>query len=214
MNSLHFLLGAPLLVAPPLLAQATVTVTLYDIAGLPAATREAMKAEAGRILRQAGVRIGWVDCEIAGQPVNLHACAGPLGAGRFLLQLLPGQNRRNPRASGAATIQKGSSVYACLYPERVRDLARDANWDFADLLGHAAAHELGHLLLDSAGHSHAGIMRARWETEDLRRLSHDGLIFLPGQLAAAKSRDHRAEVDVARAAAAGAAGSGKAPNAP
>ena len=188
MNCFHFLLSAPLLVAPALHGQPVVTVTLYDIAGLPAETRQAMKAEARRILHQAGVRLEWVDCEIDRQPVNLQACAVPLGPGRFMLQLLPGQNRRNPRLSGTATVQKGSSIYASLYPERVRDLARDANWDFADLLGHAAAHELGHLLLDSAGHSNAGIMRARWETEDLRRLSHNALIFLPGQLAGAKSR--------------------------
>lgn len=185
MNSTRFALTAALILAPALFAQPTVT--LYDIAGLPAETRQAMKAEAGRILLQAGVQVEWVDCEVSGQPVNMQACAAPLGPGRFMLQLVPGKSRINPHASGMATIQKGASVFACLYPERVRDLAHDANWDFADLLGHAAAHELGHLLLESAGHSNAGIMRARWETEDLRRLSHNGLVFLPGQLAAWRS---------------------------
>lgn len=182
MTSTRFSLTSALLLASVLHAQPSVTVTLYDSAGLPAETRQAMKREAGRILLQAGVDVEWVDCEVAGQPVNLPACAVHLGPGRFMLQLVPGSNRNKPRSSGMATIQKGASVFACLYPERIRNLARDANWDFADLLGHAATHELGHLLLESASHSNAGIMRARWETEDLRRLSHNGLVFLPRQL--------------------------------
>jgi hypothetical protein len=85
---------------------------------------------------------------------------------------------------GLRGIQSGSSVYACLNPERMKELAGDANWSFGDLPGHAAAHELGHLLLESSQHAAAGVMRAKWETEDPRRLSHNGLVFLPGQLGA------------------------------
>jgi hypothetical protein len=67
------------------------------------------------------------------------------------------------------------------------ELASKASWEFGDLLGHAAAHELGHLLLRSDAHSPAGIMRASWEVKDLWRLPHAGLIFLPGQLRAVQA---------------------------
>jgi hypothetical protein len=172
------------LLAPAVFAQSEITITLYDIAGLPAATRMAMKAETSRIFQQAGVNLEWVDCEIAGQPMNLADCARSLGKARLMLQLVSGKNKEAPKASGMAVIQDKSSVFAWLYPERVHELAREANWEFGDLLGHAAAHELGHLLLRSSAHTPAGVMRERWETEDLRKLSHAGLIFLPGQLSA------------------------------
>jgi hypothetical protein len=59
---------------------------------------------------------------------------------------------------------------------------RDSNWDFGDRMGHSAAHELGRLLLRADSHAEAGLMRGRLEARDLRRLSHAGLIFLPGLL--------------------------------
>jgi hypothetical protein len=99
-----------------------------------------------------------------------------------MLQLAPGRNPASPYASGFETIQGEMSVYACVYPARLKELAREANWEFGELLGHAAAHELGHLLLRSAAHTPDGVMRAPWEAEDLRKLSHAELIFLPGQL--------------------------------
>lgn len=166
----------------PATAQPSITVTLYDIAGLRREIREATKAETSRIFFAAGIRLEWVECEVAGTPVNLPECAKPTGPTRLMLQLVPGANKQHPKSSGMAVLRNGSGVYACLYPERVEQLARDANWEFGDLLGHAAAHELGHLLLGSSTHAPAGVMRARWDTEDLRRLSHTGLAFLPGQL--------------------------------
>lgn len=168
--------------ASPLAAQTRLTINLYDSTTLRASDRQAMKQETSKILQQAGLEVEWVECELAGQPLNQPECARPLGAGRLMLQLAPGSNKKNAKATGMALIQPGLSVFACLYPDRVKDLAKDANWDFAELLGHAAAHELGHLLLESNNHSPAGIMRARWETSDLRLLSHSGLIFLSGQL--------------------------------
>lgn len=160
---------------------------MYDIAGLLPEVREAMKKETSRIFTEAGVELEWLECEVAGKSLNPAGCAQPVGPDRLMLQLVPGSHKGNPKASGMALIDGQSSTFACLYPERVKQLARDANWDFGDLLGHAAAHELGHLLLRSSAHSLAGVMRARWETEDLRRLSHAGLIFLPGQLSAVQN---------------------------
>jgi hypothetical protein len=169
-------------------AQPSIVVTIYDLVGLPAAVREGVKAETGRIFLQAGIRVEWVECELSGRPMNVSACALPLGARRLMLQWLPGRHGKNPRAAGMAILQNGSGVLACLYPERIQELARDANWDFADLMGHAAAHELGHLVLESSRHSNAGVMRAPWEIEDIRGLPHNGLIFLTGQLSRARVR--------------------------
>lgn len=185
--SISSLLGLAL--APLALpAQPSITVTLYDLAGLRNEVRETMKKEAARILRDAGLDLEWVDCEFAGKYMNLAECAKALGPTRLMLQLVPGFNKLAPKASGLAVVQDSGSVFACLYPERLKLLARDANWEFGDLLGHAAAHELGHLLLQSSAHAPAGVMRAQWETEDLRKLAHRGLVFLAGQLSGVPAR--------------------------
>jgi hypothetical protein len=164
----------------PVSAQPQITVALFDRAGLPRQVREAMKKETAQIFREAGVALEWVDCETVGTPST--ECAEALGAARLRMELVPGRDKKTPWVAGVAIVQGSSSVYTCLYTERVRELAQKASWDFGDLLGHAAAHELGHLLLRSAGHTPAGVMRASWEVKDLWDLPHAGLIFLPGQL--------------------------------
>jgi hypothetical protein len=45
------------------------------------------------------------------------------------------------------------------------------------LLGHAMAHELGHLLLGSNSHSLTGLMCANWLTKDLIHMEQGGLLF-------------------------------------
>jgi hypothetical protein len=143
-----------------------------------------MKKETSQIFREAGLELEWVECEVAGEPSA--ECAQPLGAARLRLELVPGRYKRAPQVAGRASFQGGSSI---LFPERVRELASQASWEFGDLLGHAAAHELGHLLLRSDAHSPAGVMRADWEVKDLWHLPHAGLIFLPGQLRVVQARE-------------------------
>ena len=164
----------------PAVAQARITVTLFDRAGLHAGVRETMKKESTRIFREVGIQLEWLDCETAGQPSA--ECLRPLGANRLRMELLAGGDKKSPTLTGMAFVQHGPSVLAAVYPDRVRKLAENASWEFGELLGHAAAHEIGHLLLRSTRHSPAGIMRASWEIKDLRLLSHSGLVFLPGQL--------------------------------
>ncbi len=48
------------------------------------------------------------------------------------------------------------------------------------LLGATIAHELGHVL-DLPSHSETGIMRGRWDPNDLRNLSYGTLLFTPAQ---------------------------------
>ena len=63
--------------------------------------------------------------------------------------------------------------------------------NFADLLGLAMAHELGHLLLRSGTHSVTGIMRARWTEKRLRDDDRGYLRFTPGEAESMKSKLRR-----------------------
>jgi len=49
------------------------------------------------------------------------------------------------------------------------------------ILGHAIAHEVGHLLLGPSAHSPSGIMRGVWSPDDLKLMSWTYLLFTPSQ---------------------------------
>lgn len=71
----------------------------------------------------------------------------------------------------------------------------------AIILGHAIAHEIGHVLLHSGRHSESGLMKAEWQPEDVAAMPGDRLTFDGEQIAAI-----RAEV-LRRTARQGCAGS-------
>ena len=44
-----------------------------------------------------------------------------------------------------------------------------AGTDVAVLLGRVAAHELGHLMMDTSAHTRRGLMRPNWTPDEVRR---------------------------------------------
>ncbi|MGH9783343.1 MAG: hypothetical protein ACRD88_04085, partial [Terriglobia bacterium] len=53
--------------------------------------------------------------------------------------------------------------------------------DKAEILGHAIAHEIGHVLLSMNGHSRHGLMQANWAGKDFQRMTMGGLAFASGE---------------------------------
>jgi hypothetical protein len=53
----------------------------------------------------------------------------------------------------------------------------------ARILGHAMAHEIGHLLLNTTGHSETGLMKADWKPEDMQSMTLGQLTFDVAQIA-------------------------------
>ena len=53
----------------------------------------------------------------------------------------------------------------------------------ARILGHAIAHEIGHLLLNMTGHSETGLMKADWKPEDMQSMTLGQLTFDAAQIA-------------------------------
>lgn len=49
------------------------------------------------------------------------------------------------------------------------------------VLGHAIAHEIGHILLGSNSHGSRGLMKAKWGQEDIKRAGKGDLLFTPEQ---------------------------------
>jgi hypothetical protein len=70
---------------------------------------------------------------------------------------------------------------ANIFYGKVDELASLKGGGSARILGHAMAHELGHLLLGESAHSRSGVMRGVWSREDLKFMSWTELTFTPRQ---------------------------------
>ena len=137
-----------------------------------------MENEASLILQQAGILALWLDCH--GSPVQ---CQQPLAPTDLVLRIViePEGGRRSVGGLGFAFATKEGGTLATLFYSRIQRLAEERIASTSQILGHAAAHEIGHLLLSTMTHSPKGIMRANWEREDLGRIAKGTLCFTPEQ---------------------------------
>jgi hypothetical protein len=173
-------------------AQAGLTITLrvYNYAHVAPAQLSRAEEEATAILRKAGVETAWVDCPLSGADLKIYpACQERMGAADFALRLRP--SARTPKAAQGDTL---GSALACLpyqagcsaevFCQRVADWAGQVeNISVYQLLGHAMAHEIGHLLLGANSHSRNGIMRPQWNPRDLAIIARASMYFTPEQSA-------------------------------
>jgi hypothetical protein len=152
-------------------------VLLHDSVGLPVQVREAFKEEVALLMREAGITIQITDCAIGRTELNRKACMGPTGRGRVRVILSPGRHEKRPDALGTSLFHQGQPVSASVYVSRVREAAAEAAWNEADLMAHAAAHEIAHLVLGPDSHETGGIMRSSWPARRLIRTPHKELSF-------------------------------------
>jgi hypothetical protein len=147
-----------------------VSVFVRDAVGLRPETLDRAEDAAARVFRQAGVAIVWIDADRATGRRDIYTVR---------------IERGGTGALGAAAI--GTRV-ATIYYGRVAQVARAADGDVAMVLGHAVAHELGHLLLETARHGVPGIMRAQM---DVPAASQGRLLFSEDEARALAARHGR-----------------------
>src|SRR6266478_170254 len=80
---------------------------------------------------------------------------------------------------------------AVVLVDTIRDRAVFGPSNFADLLGLAMAHELGHLLLRSAAHAVTGIMRRQWTERQLWDDHRGYLRFTSGEAESMRNEARR-----------------------
>ena len=68
-----------------------------------------------------------------------------------------------------------------VFYHRVEELAKSKTCSKGEILGHAAAHELGHLLLGNLDHTSTGLMKARLGHKDLQTAAKGDLLFTEGE---------------------------------
>lgn len=154
---------------------------------LPHALAHAEKL-AAEILLEAGVRVIWLDCDLAVTTEERQSdCAQPLGPTDFVLSLTDNIQGLSPKLSetalGLAMVPSGGAqgYMAYISYDRARKLARKGAVAVETVLGLAAAHELGHLLLGENAHSSSGLMKIWWGADELRLGLRRSMLFTPRQ---------------------------------
>ncbi len=131
---------------------------------------------------EAGLQTVWLDCPLrALAPAPPGFCQKAPEATDLRLRILsaPIRNTFQDSVFGFTV----HSVLASVYYEYavLRAKSDDAEFEVPIILGCVIAHELGHLLLGSNGHSRTGIMEPRWEPKQVRQLMMGRLLFTPEQ---------------------------------
>jgi hypothetical protein len=162
---------------------------VYNYANLSSIQIKEIGARVAFIFDNAGIPIKWLDCRPGSEDQQPpEACRQPVGPVNLAVRLF----------DQAATSKSGSFVtplahsfgsetggsYATVFRSTVKQFARgDQNAEIT-LLGHAIAHEIGHLLLGYGAHSSAGIMKAQWNKGELLQIAEAqrGLLFAKEQI--------------------------------
>lgn len=163
------------------------TVRIYDLARVPTLTLERALRVADRILECAGLQTIWqqgprdapegyiTDYSVTdpSQPIDTR--------GYLVVVITAGPPERiRPELTGYALPRAREGAHAIVFYDRIEKLCLGSGTvpDVGTLLGAAISHELGHVLMRSQEHSPAGLMKARWGSEEYRLLSCNRLNFL------------------------------------
>jgi hypothetical protein len=152
----------PARLAAAAVSRTTITVRVCQNASLPSMVEQRALAEAGAVLRAASVDVRWRKC--AGPDVDASSAAFEL-----VLRIVDARQDTPAVLGTAGVIRSAGGVLATVYANRVAVLANQALIEVAVLLGGMAAHELGHLMMQTSVHTRHGLMRSHWTTDELRR---------------------------------------------
>jgi hypothetical protein len=160
-------------------ADLKVQVLVYNYAPVSSQTLAESQQLARHIFRKGGVEVVWVANTL------LDEGSYTLEQIDLILRVLPQARATLPsRTALGEALPCQSSREGCIanvFYSRVWDCAERGNSPLKQVLGHALAHELGHLLLGSNSHSARGLMRDKWQRTDLRRAAKGDLLFTSEQ---------------------------------
>src|SRR5215467_3169976 len=163
----------------------SITVRTYNLANAPTHDLAQAHYAAGQIFKQAGIEVRWLSCALSLQEARANtACEESTGRHDFDVVISTASITRPGIATDASlgfAFPLARRSHAVVLWERSKKMSESNGVPAGIILGHATAHELGHLLLHSVEHSRTGIMRSRWGKEDLLRAESGRLLFTTGQ---------------------------------
>lgn len=162
---------------------------VYNYARVEPAALALAENMALKIFQHAGVTIVWRNISLPAADARGLASAPPAepasDAPAVFLRIAPSSmspiGRMETLGCALESATGGDASVAWVFFDRIE---REANLGIASpqrILGHAMAHEMGHLLLGWGAHSVAGVMRADWRAQDYILMSEGSLLFTPRQ---------------------------------
>jgi hypothetical protein len=188
MKTLLLIALAPLTCAANAQQDRQISIHLYNLSGIPAHTLDQAIREVSRIFVQQDVTLNWTAGAPEAEEGDTTDRDGPTAFGdadvRPFLVVRVGRGLAFKVPNGVLGVSRPHAQFgisATIFQERIEGLCQEAGRDFAVLLGHAIAHEIGHVALASDAHSLTGIMRARWGKDDFDLAAMGRLGFDPRQ---------------------------------
>jgi hypothetical protein len=184
-----------------------ITIHVHDYAGAAPETLAEAEEVATQIFRKAGVETRWVDVALTAENEELNSDGHPaFTLADIQLRILPREMSdrfglpNNVMGLAPGTGPDRRMVY--VFDSQVQTLfwrllsthhscCTDRHVSKTQILGHAIAHELGHLLLNQQVHSEHGIMRGDWGFTDLQDASYGLLLFTPREAEVLRAEGHR-----------------------
>ena len=149
----------------------TLTVVVYDYAGLSDKFMNDVEGFTSVLLSRAGIRTEWVHCLGHQRSQRPAFCDGTLGASSVLIRILEthpaGPTNKSGDPLGSAIV---ANSFASLYASETRKYADRNGLPAENLMAYAMTHEIGHLLLGEK-HAPLGIMRAVWGKTEYREMA-------------------------------------------
>jgi hypothetical protein len=170
----------------------TVIISMHNDVGVAWDTLRAAEEETSLVLREAGIDIQWRNCPETSQKHESKNCAEAAFPKHLHLRIAKRSVGLSPDAMGISFLsQDGTGCQADLFFEEMQALRERSNVSMANILGHVAAHEIGHLLLGTNSHAPLGIMRAVWGPEELSSARRTALLFSEKQSEQMRARLER-----------------------
>jgi hypothetical protein len=166
-----------------------ITVWIYNRVHMPTGRLAQAEQVSTQILGQAGLQTVWLDCTVTnGTDEPPSACYRTFGPSDLVVNFVDEIRSLSPNMKeetlGFALVPGSGEpgYYAYISIQRARYTARECQTSMEMILGLAAAHEIGHLLMGSGEHSPAGVMRADWDAKDLLHAEKGDLRFTDKQV--------------------------------
>jgi len=157
-------------------AHLELTVRVYGASIASPRTLGWAEKEAARMLREVHLNLIWVNCRT---PMPTQLCFSKESETeltvRIVSKTLPGVSSRALGVTSWPERPSGTGA-AFIFYDRIL-AARTHSCILPVILGRTLAHEIMHLLLPAEPHTHSGLMRGQWNSQDLERISAKRLGF-------------------------------------
>jgi hypothetical protein len=153
-------------------------VSVFNDAQVPQSVLRIAEARAHAVFGAAGVFLTWLDCGVPGHRHTESGCQDVAFPSHLSVRLVVGKQTSSDNIFGQSFLnEQGEGNYANVYMTPLSSANALVVIGEGDLLGYVVVHELGHLLLGKSSHSTEGLMRAKWDVEELREAARGDLLF-------------------------------------